>query len=229
MLCIQCGTENPENSKYCTKCNALILQAAPTGDPTSSQMEFEEQVDYPVPVAHYQSPVLQHLAWTVHEFMEEEGEYEPVVEAYEAFREIFEGFKVEIPKIQDLCYSQKGLLEDDPVPSQLKYIIMKAESLFTEGEELFEKYFDAVEALDEDDEDFPDPEPLVEGTKKWLGCNDSVCLAYDLLVNRTKDLDEFAGELEVAYKAKLAEEEAAGTSSVAETAPAMPTDSSELG
>ena len=152
MLCIQCGTDNPEGAKYCLSCNAMILQAAPTGNPSSSTLDINEDFVNPVPDTHYQSPVLQHLAWTIHEFMEEGGELEHVIEAYEAFREIFEGFKSEIPKIEDLCYSQQGVIIDDEIPDQIKYMITQAQTLYTEGEALFEAYFDSIEEMEVADE-----------------------------------------------------------------------------
>ena len=89
MLCVQCGTDNPDGTKFCVSCNA-VLPMQPLA--SSSSMDIAENVEYLVPEAHYQSPVLQQLAWTVHDFIEEEAELEPVIEAYEAFREIFEGF-----------------------------------------------------------------------------------------------------------------------------------------
>ena len=199
MLCIQCGTDNAEGAKYCVSCNAMMPVAAPTGNPGSSNLDIEEMVDYPIPETHYQSPVLQQLAWSVHEFIEEEAEFEPVVEAYEAFREIFDGFKLEIPKLEEICYAQQGVLEDDPMPSQIKYMVAKAALLFSEGEAIFEKYLDALETLEED-APFPDPEPLVEGTKKWLACNDSVCIAFDFLVGRTEAFGELMTEIQEELK-----------------------------
>lgn len=189
MLCIQCGTDNPEGEKYCVSCNAKILQAAPTGNPASSTLDIDENFENPVPDTHYQSPILQHLAWTIHEFIEEGAELEPIVEAYEAFREIFEGFREEIPKIEEMCYAQQGLLEEDAVPDQVKYMITQAQSLYTEGEELFEGYLDSIEELGEED-DFPDPEPLIQGIRKWLDCNDRVCVTYEFLVGRQQEFNE---------------------------------------
>lgn len=199
MLCIQCGTDNSEGAKYCVSCNALIPQAAPTGNPGQSTLDIDEMVDYPIPESHYQSPVLQQLAWSVHEFIEEEAELEPVIEAYEAFREIFDGFKLEIPRLKEICYTQQGVLEDDPMPNQIKYMVTQAETLFTEGETLFEGYLDALEELDEDDP-FPDPQPLIDGTKKWLECNDSVCIAFDFMIGRAKAFGELVEEIQEELK-----------------------------
>lgn len=194
MLCIQCGTDNVEGAKYCISCNAVLLTVAPTGNPGQSQFDLDEMVSYPVPETHYQSPILQQLAWSVHEFIEEEAELEPVIEAYEAFREIFDGFKLEIPKLEEICYSQQGVLEDDPMPNQIKYMVAQAETLFHEGEALFEGFLDKLEDLEEEDP-FPDPQPLVEGTKKWLACNDSVCIAFDFLVGRSQAFSEMMTEI----------------------------------
>jgi len=234
MFCIQCGTENPEGSKYCVSCSAVMPLAAPTGNPAASNLDIEEMVEYPIPETHYQSPVLQQLAWTVHEFMEEEGELEPVVEAYEAFREIFDGFKQEIPKLKELCYNQQGVLDDDVMPSQIKYMVTQAETLFQEGEALFEKYLDSLEELGEED-DFPDPQPLVEGTKKWLACNDSVCITFDFLVGRQRAFDELIVDLdeiqkEQEYEAKHGKKESPEPAAEEEPAapPLVPSDSTDL-
>lgn len=233
MVCVKCGSENPAGAKYCGSCNAMLFQAAPTGLPNASTLDLEEMVDYPVPETHYQSPILQHLAWSVHEFIEEEGDLEPVLEAYEAFREVFEGFRSEIPGLKDYQYREQGKWEDDPIPSQIKYLISKAEEFYAEGEAGFEKYFEQLDAFDEaqaaldeeefDDEDvgeeegeeieegeapedsedegaleeaeFPDPEPIIEATKKWLYCNDNICLVFEFLVGRARAFNEMADEL----------------------------------
>lgn len=222
MLCVQCGTDNPEGSKYCVSCNAVIPMAAPTGNPVQSNLDLDEMVDYPVPETHYQSPVLQHLAWGVHEFIDEGGELDPILEAYDAFREIFEGFAGEIPKIKEAYYEQQAFFDEDPMPSQIKYSISQAERLYKEGETIFENYFDLLESLDEDEE-FPDPQPLVDGTKKWLECNDSVCVTFDMIMGRQQFLDEYLEEVTEILEEKKAEEAAAGGS-----APAAPADSTDL-
>lgn len=227
MLCIQCGTDNPEGSKYCLSCNAVMLKAAPTGNPADSNLDIEEMVEYPVPETNYQSPVLQNLCWCVHEFIEEEAELEPVIEAYEAYQEIFDGFKDEIPRLKEICYSQQGALEDDPMPSQIKYMVGKAETLYNEGEALFEGYLDKLEDLDDED-DFPDPEPLVEGCKKWLGCNDSICIAFDYLMGRTKAFDEILVEIDEIIEETKAKEAAEAADSGAPAPPVAPADSTDL-
>ncbi len=195
MFCIQCGTVNDDRSKYCLSCNAILIQPAPEGLPESSTLNLQEEVEYPVPETHYQAPILQQLAWSIHDFLEEDGDLELIVEAYEAYREIFEGFRVELPGLKEYSYSQEGKLEDDPVPSQIRYLVTKAEELYAEGESLFEGYFDLVESLGED-EDFPDPEPLMKATKCWLSCNDNICISFDFLVGRTEAFREMLQEIE---------------------------------
>ena len=235
MLCVQCGTDNPEGTKFCVSCNA-VLPMQPLA--SSSSMDIAENVEYLVPEAHYQSPVLQQLAWTVHDFIEEEAELEPVIEAYEAFREIFEGFKEEIPKIRDICLSQQGVLDEDMVPAQLKFLIDRAEELYVEGEQQFEGWLDALEDLEED-EDFPDPQSLIEGTKKWLSCNDMICMTFDILVGREKDLKELSQDLETLIQIKTKEEadaaraaqsgeKPAAPSPEASSPPLIPSDSTDL-
>ena len=226
MLCIQCGTDNPEGAKYCVSCNAMIPAAAPTGNPAASNLDIEEMVEYPVPETHYQSPLLQHLAWSVHEFIDEGAELEPIIEAYEAFREIYEGFKAEVPKLNELCYAQQGQLEEDVMPSQIRYMVLQAERLYEEGENLFEGYWNSLDELGAED-DFPDPQPLVDATKKWLSCNDSICITYDFLAGRFKAFEELSEELEELKQERIAKgdwdvEEESGDA-------ALPADSTEVG
>ena len=194
MVCVQCGTENAEHAKYCSKCNALLFQVAPEGLPVSSSIDLDEEIEYPVAAAHYQSPILENLAWAVHEFVEEEGDLEPVIEAYEAFREIYEGFRKEIPVLQELHYSSEGFIEGDPTPKYIKYLLTRSVEAYAEGEAYFEGYLESLEALGEE-EDFPDPKPLMEGTKSWLNCNDNICMTFELLTGQmhalTMLLDEY--------------------------------------
>jgi hypothetical protein len=187
MVCVQCGTENPEHAKYCSKCSALLFQVAPEGLPPSSSIDLDEEIEYPVATAHYQSPILEQLAWAVHEFAEEEGDLEPVVEAYEAFREIYEGFRKEIPVLQELHYASEGFIEGDPTPKYVKYLLNRSIEYYAEGETHFEGYLEGLESLAED-EDFPDPRPLMEGTKSWLNCNDNICMTFELLTGQMQAL-----------------------------------------
>lgn len=189
MVCVQCGTENPEGAKYCSKCSAMLFQAAPTGLPSSSSMDLDENLNYPVAHTHYQSPILEQLAWAVHEFAEEEGELEPIIETYEAFREIYEGFRREIPGLEDLYYSSTGLIEGDPTPKYIKYLLHRSIEAYGAGEAHFEAYLEALERIGEDEE-FPDPEPLKEGTRAWLNCNDNICMTFELLTGQVQALTE---------------------------------------
>jgi hypothetical protein len=187
MVCVQCGKENPEGAKYCVSCNALLFQVAPEGLPPSSSIDLDEDIEYPVAHTHYQSPILEQLAWAVHEFSEEEGDFEPVVEAYESFREIYEGFRKEIPALQELHYASAGFIEGDPTPKYVKYLLSRSIEFYSQGEAHFESYLESLEALGED-EDFPDPTPLMEGTKSWLNCNDNICMTFELLTGQMQAL-----------------------------------------
>jgi hypothetical protein len=198
MVCVQCGTENSEHSKYCSKCSALLFQVAPEGLPVSSSIDLDEEIEYPVAQYHYQSPVLESLAWAVHEFAEEDGELEPVIEAYEAFREIYEGFRKEIPVLEELHYSSDGMIEGDPTPKYVKYLLGRSIEYYAEGEAYFESYLNGLEDLAEDAE-FPDPKPLMDGTKSWLSCNDNICMTFELLTGQmqalTTLLDDYDGRV----------------------------------
>lgn len=195
MVCVQCGTDNAEHAKYCSKCSALLFQAAPTGAASHSTLDMDEGFDPPVPDQHYQSPLLEQLAWAVHDFIEEEGELEPVVESYEAFREVFESFQQEVPNIREIHYEGQEYFEEDPNYKYVKYLLDRAQEYYTKGETLFEGYLESLEALGEDDDAFPDPEPLKEATRNWLDCNDHICMTFELLTNQfealTYSLEEY--------------------------------------
>lgn len=195
MVCVQCGAENPEHAKYCGKCSALLFQVAPEGLPTSSGLDLDEDVQIPVAQAHYQSPILEQLAWAVHEFAEEEGELDPVVEAYEAFREIYQGFRNEIPALQEIHYNAQGMIEGDPTPKIVKYLLNRSIEYYQEGEAHFEAYLERLEQLGEED-DFPDPKPLMDGTVSWLHCNDNICMTFEFLTGQMQALDELLEEIE---------------------------------
>lgn len=194
MICVQCGTENVEQAKYCSKCSALLFQVAPEGVPTSS-LDLGESIALPQLESHYQSPLLESLAWAVHEFIEEEGEFEPIVEAYEAYREVYDKFEKELPQLQELRYATEVALEGDPGPKYMKFLLDRAVEYYHKGESLFESYLELLEGL-EDDEGFPDPEPLKDGTRAWVDCNDNICMAYELLEGQMKEVDFLAAELE---------------------------------
>lgn len=194
MVCVQCGAENPESAKYCTSCNALLFQVAPTGLPETSTIDLDADIDYPFPTYHYQSPILEQLAWAVHEFMEEDGELEPVIETYDAFREIYAGFQVEIPGIEELFYTSEGTIEDDLTPKYVRYLLGNAKRGYQVGETSFEQYFDLVDNLAEDAE-FPEPKLLVEGVKSWLSCNDNICMTFELLTGQNQAITGILDDL----------------------------------
>lgn len=145
--CFKCGTENNAGAKYCGSCNALLPKQAPTGIPNKSVMDINEQVEYPRPEAHYKSPFLEHLAWAVHDFLEEGAEIEPVVEGYEAYKELFEQFQEQYPSLRERSYEHKQLIPGDPFPSQFNYYLVQTETHYAAGKESFEKYFDEFEAF----------------------------------------------------------------------------------
>lgn len=199
MVCVQCGTENSEGAKYCSSCSALLFQAAPDGLPTSSALDIGESLPMPAVTTHYQSPLLESLAWAVHEFAEEEGDLEPVVETYEAYREVYEAFSQEIPALQELRYCCETFFDDDPESKYIKFLLDRAIEFYKKGESLFEGYLESLESLG-DDEAFPDAEPLKEGTRAWLDCNDNICMTFELLTAQKKACDDIVED----YQERLA-------------------------
>ena len=153
ITCFKCGHENDPSLKYCEKCNALLPKQAPTGIPSTSTMDLAEEIDYPRPEGHYQSPFLEHLAWAVHDFLEENGEIEPVFEGYEAYQELFENFRAAYPQYRETTYGHKSLLPDDPFPSKFNYLLATAENFYEAGKTKFEGYFEQLEAFLDKQED----------------------------------------------------------------------------
>lgn len=206
MICVRCGTENSEQAKYCQKCSALLFQVAPEGLPSSS-LDLGETLVFPKMESHYQSPLLESLAWAVHEFIEEDAEFEPIVEAYEAYREVYEGFHRELPALSELRYATEAFFEGEPAPKYMKFLLDRAVEFYSKGEGLFEAYLESLEALG-DEEAYPDPEPLKEATRAWLNCNDNICMSFELLAGQAQAVDEVMEDLEALKSGTFVDEDA---------------------
>lgn len=191
MLCIKCGHDSPEGSKYCEKCNALLPQQAPTGIPgAESSLDLSELVDYPVPETHYRSPVLEALAWAVQAVIDGEGDLDPVIENYEAFVEVFDHTREELPMAKEVFYSQRGVIEGDPFPTQLNYLITKAEEFFDAGQAKMETFFNNFE------KDEAEAEELISAVASLLQCNDQMCMAIEILSGRVDAFNETIKEFQ---------------------------------
>lgn len=217
MLCVRCGQDNPEGAKYCSKCNAMMPQAAPEGLPgQDSTLELDEQAEYPVPEQRYENAVLQELAWAAHDVLEEEGEIGPVVEAYEVFLNDYAQFAQYLPRLQEMYYKQKNALgEDDRFATKANYLLTKAQMFYEKGTEQIDKFLDAWE------NDEPDPDDLRNGVRSLLDCNDHLAVALQLNTARMVTLAETLDVINAKLgKRPPAEEEAAA---------AAPVDSSDIG
>lgn len=186
MNCFKCGAENADTEKYCTSCNALLPQQAPTGLPSTGMDLSEAAVDYPVPDFNYSSPFLEHLAWAAHDLIEEEGELDPVIEGYEAFRDLFEDFRLKYKEYRDIAYESKmrmtSLGAQDDFPEQLNFVLTKSENLYDSGKVKLDRFF---EDLENDVEELT-ADDLIEGIKDWMQCNNNVCIALELMAGRAE-------------------------------------------
>ncbi|MBI3927310.1 MAG: zinc ribbon domain-containing protein [Armatimonadetes bacterium] len=227
MLCVACGQDNPDGSKYCAKCNALLPQMAPTGPPGGeSLLELDENTEYPRPVGRYVSEVMHALTWAAHEFLEEDGELEPLLDSVDEVRQRFTEFKESIPTILENLADQQANLPEDPYPKQMRYLNTRGVQLYEEGLTLVDRFLTDLEG------DSAEAETLVDGINKILDGNDHLCLCIELTAIRVHVIQRELEKIEVEEnKAELAEAMAAtgGEGAPQDEPTAVPVDSTDVG
>ncbi len=189
MLCVACGHDNVGSGKYCEKCNAVLPQMAPSGVPGSeSTLDLDEDTEYPVPQGRYVSEVMHTLAWAAHEFLEEEGDLDTLLDAIEDVKARFADFKTKIPTILENLANSQAAVPDDPYPKQMRYLNNKGVALYEEGLALIDKFVADLE------EDKADGDTLIDGITKVLDGNDYFCLCIEMTAGRVQAIQEVLNE-----------------------------------
>ena len=157
MICLKCSTLNESGSRWCAKCNGLLLPQIP-----GVSFGSDEEESSPLSLEH-RSPTLLDLAWAIHDFDQGESTLEAVMDLYEAYRDSFDD-------VRDGTGNFFEEIETEEIGVQAREDLDLAVNLYGSGESLFEDYFEQVEDLSEAEE-YPETTPLFEAIRHWLQCN----------------------------------------------------------
>ena len=173
-VCIKCSTSNPDATKYCQKCGAILPQMAPTGASVSA-LDVDEHTQYLSPTCHYPAEELLNMAWAANDFLEEGADLDPFLDAYEIVKKKFGANMHEcLARLQDLIADDRARNPEEPFPKQVAYLYNKGAGLADEGVASVESFLNAL------DEDKVLPERLKDGVVKLVMANDHFCFAIAL-------------------------------------------------
>lgn len=210
MLCIRCGEANPPGSNFCSKCNAKLLQMAPTGTPGGSAvLEVDENTEYLTPKQRYVTEHLYNLTCRAYEYLHQGEPGDPLLEAYNIVKaKLLEFEEASLPEIMAQLQAERQEDPEDDYPKQILYLLNKGISLYKEGTGMFDSFVESGE------------EPvLVDAVTRMQDGNDNICLAYELIYSRTKMAEEELRRREMAERAE-ARQGGGGAVATAEESPA---------
>ncbi|MEW6278200.1 MAG: zinc ribbon domain-containing protein [Candidatus Eremiobacterota bacterium] len=193
MLCIRCGHDNEAGSNFCEKCNAKLLQMAPTGAPgAASVLEVDEHTEYLVPDQRYVTQHLYNLTWRAYEYLHQDGPGEALLEAYQIVRAKLDEFEADaMPEMMAQFQAERQRDPEDDYPKQLIYLMNKGISLYREGATMFDSFVQSGE------------EPvLIEAVHRMQDGNDNIGLAYSLIAARQQIIHEELMRREAAARAE---------------------------
>lgn len=145
MLCVKCGHPNAAGSKYCAKCNAMMMQAAPEST-TTSVIDVEEGMEYLSPQRNYECQWLSDFVYVVNRYVNGEIEIDLVKGVYENIKRIYESFdNQQLPDFLNDLDSWRNTDLGKEYSRQLTYLMTKGFQLMGEGMELVRTYFDDTE------------------------------------------------------------------------------------
>lgn len=221
MLCIRCGHDSPEGSKFCHKCNAKLLHMAPTGNPMSnSLLDLDDTTNIITPEKRYITEHIYHLTACAYDYLHKGEPGEPLLEAFQVIKSRMEEFQNEaLPEIVAQLQAERSNYPDLDFAPQILYQINHGTKLVEEGVGYFESF---IESGDE--------EVLIAAVTCMQDGNDHICLANELIVKRGALLEQVVKLMQEGVEAPTATANvSAPAASPAEPEPAHPIeDSSDL-
>ncbi len=91
MICVKCGHMNPGDSKYCEKCNAVLLRVLPP-QASTTMVDVEEGFAYLSPEQMYITSYIFQLVQAGYNYCTGEGTREELAEVYGDVKKRFEDF-----------------------------------------------------------------------------------------------------------------------------------------
>lgn len=142
MLCVRCGFDNSHGSRYCSKCNAVMMQAAPDST-TSSVIDVEEGMEYLSPEKNYDCQWLSDFVDVLGRFSQGDVDLEEVKRVYGNIRKIYESFdNQELPDFLNELDGWRHSSLGKEYSRQMTYLLTKGFQLMGEGLDIAREYFD---------------------------------------------------------------------------------------
>jgi hypothetical protein len=191
MLCIRCGHDNPDGTNFCTKCNAKMLQMAPSGTPGGrSVLELDEHTTYLTPDRRYVTEYMYNLTCRAYEYLHVGESGEPLLEAYQFVKsKIDELEQVGMPEMIAQLQAERSDDPENEYPKQVLYLLNKGITLYREGFGMFDSFVQSGE-----------DQVLIDSIHKMQDANDNLCLAYQVIGTRNQMLEEELRRREVAAR-----------------------------
>jgi hypothetical protein len=133
MLCVKCGLDNAPGSKYCGRCNAMMMQAAPEST-TTSVIDVEEGMDYLSPTRNYECRWLLDFIDATTKYTNGEIDFDIVKKVFDNIKKIYESF--DNKELPDFLNELDGWRHSDlgkEYSRQMTYLLTKGFQLMNEG------------------------------------------------------------------------------------------------
>ncbi|MDQ7824971.1 MAG: zinc ribbon domain-containing protein [Candidatus Eremiobacteraeota bacterium] len=145
MLCVKCGHNSASGARYCEKCNAVMIQAAPETT-TTSAIDVEEGMEYLSPERNYECQWLADFVDSISRYTNGEVEIDEVKRVYQNIKKIYESFdNKELPDFLNELDGWRNTELGKEYSRQMTYLLTKGFQLMGEGMEIIRTCLDNPE------------------------------------------------------------------------------------
>jgi hypothetical protein len=144
MLCVRCGSTNPNHEKTCGNCGAVLPRNLGQTE-GSSVLDLQDGRSYAAPDKSYPNAALDALEDTIDGFLEGKLDQQAVLAQIDQLEALFGSLLACLPDTLEAIEQQKEADPDD-LPHHIGYLVQMGTSFFNDGLALIE------EALDGSDE-----------------------------------------------------------------------------
>lgn len=177
MLCVRCGADNPAGSKYCSQCQAVLIQSGPS--PAVGGLEISETQSYVVPQERFLSRHLNELYELLAELLESGAGEAAVGEKLTLLREAYQDFTERaVPGLFDMLLHDEQVWPGHEFPGQVRYLVNSGVDLFGQGLAGLEQALDPLR-----------PEAVEAAFETLQQGNDNLCLSFVMVEERKAELE----------------------------------------
>lgn len=181
MLCLKCSADNPNNSRYCKNCRAVLPRNLGQ-PPTVAAVSLKEGVEYPEPTHHYETEQILELHELVEDVLDGNDLFQELEEHLNNMARNYKEFEEKhIRPMQELLVRESARLPDDNYNTKLSFVLKTGMQLFHEGRKDFETFFET---------ESDDPEELEAAFARVGDGHDYICLGLEMAQERLADLQK---------------------------------------